>query len=71
MGGEEVSEFWHRSAMWFAKASKREGKLGIFPSCLYSSGALTAPLKMTPKEYFRGLIDEADTGNFLQPKTLL
>ncbi len=24
-GGEEVSEFWLRSAMWFAKASKREG----------------------------------------------
>ncbi len=25
MDGDEVSEFWLRSAMWFAKASKREG----------------------------------------------
>ncbi len=23
---------------------------------------------MTPKEYFRGLLDEADTGNLRQPK---
>ncbi len=25
MDGDEVSKFWLRSAMWFAKASKREG----------------------------------------------
>ncbi len=67
MGGEEVSEFWLRSAMWFAKDSKREGYLGMFLSWLYSSGELTATLKMTPKEYLRGVLDEADTGNFLQP----
>ncbi len=70
MGGEEISEFWLRSAMWFAKASKREGQLGIFPSRL-NWGALNALLKMTAKEYCRGLLDEADTGNLPQTKTLL
>ncbi len=63
MGGEEISEFWLRFVMWLAKASKRRGQLGLFPSRLNSSGTLTASLKMTPKEYFCGLLDEADTGN--------
>ncbi len=45
MGGEVVSEFWLRSAMWFAKASKREGKLAYFHLDYILQGHLPLLLK--------------------------